>query len=70
MPVALFGHVGDGNFHLVILVDTNNQRDLDEAESINHRVVMRAIGMGGTSTGEHGIGSGNRAAVNPVRGVS
>ena len=58
MPIALFGHVGDGNFHLVILVDAKNQADLDEAEAINHRVVMRALAMGGTSTGEHGIGVG------------
>ena len=58
MPIALFGHVGDGNFHLVILVDPNNPRDLEEAEAINHRVVMRALAMAGTSTGEHGIGSG------------
>jgi D-lactate dehydrogenase (cytochrome) len=58
MPIALFGHVGDGNFHLVILVDAGNQHDLDEADAINQRLVMRALAMGGTSTGEHGIGIG------------
>ncbi|MDB5808837.1 MAG: linked oxidase, C-terminal domain protein 1 [Betaproteobacteria bacterium] len=58
MPIALFGHVGDGNFHLVILVDPANANDLAEAETINHRCVMRALAMGGTSTGEHGIGIG------------
>ena len=58
MPIALFGHVGDGNFHLVILVDANNKQDLDEAEALNRRVVMRALAMGGTSTGEHGVGIG------------
>ena len=58
MPIALFGHVGDGNFHLVILVDPDNQRDLDEADAINQRLVTRALKMGGTSTGEHGIGIG------------
>jgi D-lactate dehydrogenase (cytochrome) len=58
MPIALFGHVGDGNFHLVILVDPANEKDLAEADAINHRVVMRALAMSGTSTGEHGIGIG------------
>ncbi len=58
MPIALFGHVGDGNFHLVILVDPASPTDLDEAEAINDRVVRRALAMGGTSTGEHGVGIG------------
>jgi D-lactate dehydrogenase (cytochrome) len=58
MPVALFGHVGDGNFHLVILVDPGNPRDMDEAQALNTRVVQRALAMNGTCTGEHGIGFG------------
>jgi D-lactate dehydrogenase (cytochrome) len=58
IPVALFGHVGDGNFHLVIVVDPNNPAHHDEAEHLNHRVVERALAMDGTCTGEHGIGFG------------
>ncbi|MGZ5145790.1 MAG: FAD-linked oxidase C-terminal domain-containing protein, partial [Burkholderiales bacterium] len=58
MPIALFGHVGDGNFHLVILVDPENPADLEEGQAVNTRVVMRAIGMNGTCTGEHGVGFG------------
>jgi D-lactate dehydrogenase (cytochrome) len=58
IPVALFGHVGDGNFHLVVLIDPDNPAELDEAEALNGRVVMRALKMGGTCTGEHGIGIG------------
>jgi D-lactate dehydrogenase (cytochrome) len=58
IPIALFGHVGDGNFHLAIMVDPNNPRDLEEAERVNHNVVARALAMGGTCTGEHGIGYG------------
>jgi len=58
MPVALFGHVGDGNFHLVIPVDETRTADLEEAEAINRRVVSRALAMGGTCTGEHGVGFG------------
>ncbi|MBM3344438.1 MAG: FAD-binding protein [Betaproteobacteria bacterium] len=58
IPIALFGHVGDGNFHLAIVVDPNNPHDLEEAERVNHNVVARALSMGGTCTGEHGIGYG------------
>ncbi len=57
-PVALFGHVGDGNFHLVVLIDPHNPADVEEADALNQRVVMRALKMGGTCTGEHGIGIG------------
>ena len=58
MPVPMFGHVGDGNFHLVILIDPNNPADMEEAKSLNARLVERALAMGGTCTGEHGIGMG------------
>ena len=60
IPIALFGHVGDGNFHLVVLVDTGNEQDMKEAAWISQRVVERAIAMEGTCTGEHGIGLGKR----------
>ncbi len=58
MPIPLFGHSGDGNFHLMILVDPAKPAELAEAEAINHRVVERALAMDGTCTGEHGIGIG------------
>ena len=58
MPVALFGHVGDGNFHLLIPVRPESEADLAEARGINERVVNRALAMEGTCTGEHGIGFG------------
>ena len=54
----IVGHVGDGNFHLLLLVDTDNPDEMATAKGINDRLVKRAIEMGGTSTGEHGIGSG------------
>lgn len=60
IPIALFGHVGDGNFHLVVLVDRSNAQDMAEAAWISQRVVERAIAMEGTCTGEHGIGLGKR----------
>ena len=61
MPIPLFGHVGDGNFHCVILVDPNNEADVDEAKAFNVRVVKRALAMEGTCTGEHGIGIGKQS---------
>ncbi|MGD9953785.1 MAG: FAD-linked oxidase C-terminal domain-containing protein [Burkholderiales bacterium] len=60
MPVPLFGHVGDGNFHLVILVDPASPSDMEEAKALNLRVVKRALAMEGTCTGEHGIGIGKQ----------
>ena len=61
MPIPLFGHVGDGNFHLVILIDPDSTADMEEAKAINARVVKRALAMEGTCTGEHGIGIGKQS---------
>ena len=58
MPVTLVGHVGDGNFHLLFLIDPESEAERHEAEAINERMVMRALAMDGTCTGEHGIGLG------------
>jgi D-lactate dehydrogenase (cytochrome) len=58
VKAALVGHVGDGNFHLVYLIDPNNRAEIDEAARLNERMVLRAIAMDGTCTGEHGIGWG------------
>jgi D-lactate dehydrogenase (cytochrome) len=57
-PVCLVGHAGDGNFHLVCLLDPANPAELDEARRLNDRMVARALAMGGTCTGEHGVGYG------------
>jgi D-lactate dehydrogenase (cytochrome) len=58
IPYALVGHVGDGNFHLVFMIDPNEPAELAEACKINDRMVARALAMEGTSTGEHGVGYG------------
>ncbi|NVK33787.1 MAG: FAD-binding protein [Rhodobacteraceae bacterium] len=55
---TLVGHVGDGNFHLLVLVDENNQQEIDATEAMIERMNYRAIDMGGTCTGEHGVGQG------------
>jgi D-lactate dehydrogenase (cytochrome) len=52
----IVGHVGDGNFHLVVLFDPNNKEERKLADALTERVSLRAIRMGGTCTGEHGIG--------------
>ena len=57
-PSAIVGHVGDGNFHAVCLLDPNDSREFVEASEFSDRTVQRALAMGGTCTGEHGIGSG------------
>ena len=57
-PVCLVGHAGDGNFHVIYLIDPANPAELDEARRLNERMVARALGMGGTCTGEHGVGYG------------
>jgi D-lactate dehydrogenase (cytochrome) len=58
MIAPILGHVGDGNFHVQFIVDPNDQAQLDKAEEINGRMVHRAISLGGTCTGEHGVGIG------------
>ena len=58
IPWGIVGHVGDGNFHAVFMIDPASEAELAEAEAINERIVRRAIAMEGTCTGEHGIGMG------------
>jgi D-lactate dehydrogenase (cytochrome) len=58
LPAPLAGHAGDGNFHLVILVNPDDPAELAEVEALNARLVKRAQAMGGTCTGEHGVGLG------------
>jgi D-lactate dehydrogenase (cytochrome) len=59
----LVGHAGDGNFHLMFMVDRQDARELQVVEELNQRMVERALRMGGTCTGEHGVGVGKRKAL-------
>lgn len=56
LPCPIFGHVGDGNFHCVIVANPNDPLEMEEAERLNQRVMQRALNMDGTCTGEHGVG--------------
>jgi D-lactate dehydrogenase (cytochrome) len=68
LTAPIVGHVGDGNFHLLILMDPNQPADQAEAERLNERLVKRALAMGGTITGEHGIGLGKKKFMNAEHG--
>ncbi|CAB5092412.1 D-Lactate dehydrogenase, cytochrome c-dependent (EC [Olavius algarvensis associated proteobacterium Delta 3] len=56
----VFGHAGDGNLHVVLVGAPEDSKEWEKLESINHAVVQRAVEIGGTCTGEHGIGIGKR----------
>ena len=58
IEAPLLGHVGDGNFHLILLVDANDPEDMKRVHDFNERLIDRALSMGGTCSGEHGIGLG------------
>jgi D-lactate dehydrogenase (cytochrome) len=58
--IAAVGHVGDGNFHLGLLIDPQSEAELAEADALNDRLVARAIRLEGTCSGEHGIGMGKK----------
>ncbi len=61
LQAPLVGHVGDGNFHLLMLVDNEEPKELAEAKRLHERLVHRALELEGTCTGEHGVGMGKRS---------
>ncbi len=68
MPIPLFGHVGDGNFHCMVLIRPDSAADLAEAKAFNARLVDRALALEGTCTGEHGIGAGKIGSLRKEHG--
>jgi D-lactate dehydrogenase (cytochrome) len=58
LVAPILGHVGDGNFHLTLLVDMNDGKEVETARMLCERLVERALAMDGTCTGEHGVGQG------------
>jgi len=60
IPSFLVGHIGDGNFHYAFLIDPDEPGEFDQVQELSGRMVQRAIEMGGTCTGEHGVGIGKQ----------
>jgi D-lactate dehydrogenase (cytochrome) len=58
LTAPIVGHVGDGNFHVVVVMDLEDAAEVARCKAFNERLVMRALAMDGTCTGEHGIGYG------------
>lgn len=58
LTAPILGHAGDGNFHVVFLINPDDTEEVAEAERLNERLVMRALALDGTCTGEHGVGLG------------
>jgi len=70
LVAPIVGHVGDGNFHVLVLMDVNDPAEIKKTERFVARLNMRAIGMDGTCTGEHGIGQGKVAYLDHELGHS
>jgi D-lactate dehydrogenase (cytochrome) len=68
LQAPIVGHVGDGNFHVTLLVDPADPDQLAEARRLNERMIERSLAFGGTTTGEHGVGSGKIAYVEQEHG--
>lgn len=64
----ILGHVGDGNFHAILLVDPDNVAEIKEAKRLAHLMAERALKLGGTITGEHGIGMGKKSLMTEEHG--
>ena len=61
LTAPILGHVGDGNFHLTMLVDLADAAEVAGAKTLHERLIARALAMDGTCTGEHGVGQGKMA---------
>ncbi|MBP0484242.1 FAD-binding oxidoreductase [Sagittula salina] len=68
IPGPILGHVGDGNFHAILLIDPENTDDLDRAKALSTGMAERALALGGTCTGEHGVGIGKKAFMTAEHG--
>jgi len=68
LEAPIVGHVGDGNFHVTLLIDPDDASHIAEARRLNGRMVERALALGGTTTGEHGVGHGKIAYIEQEHG--
>ena len=69
IPGPILGHVGDGNFHAILLIERGNTAEANEAKRLAARMAERALRLGGTVTGEHGIGIGKLAYMQAEHGA-
>lgn len=69
MIAPIIGHVGDGNFHVGFLIDPAKPEELEEAKRLTHSMNKRAIRLGGTVTGEHGVGVGKKKYMEEEHGA-
>jgi D-lactate dehydrogenase (cytochrome) len=70
IPGPILGHVGDGNFHAILLVEPGNSAEMQVAKSLSHRMAERALALGGTISGEHGIGFGKLDLMDAEHGAA
>jgi len=56
IPIVNFGHAGDGNIHVNLMVDRSNEEEYRRAESLAREIFRVTLGLGGTISGEHGVG--------------
>ncbi|WP_421703675.1 FAD-binding oxidoreductase [Aliiroseovarius sp.] len=70
IPGPILGHVGDGNFHAILLVDPTNEVEMAEAKRLAARMSERALDLGGTVTGEHGVGMGKLSYMEAEHGAA
>lgn len=67
---GIVGHVGDGNYHVALMIDLNNKEEVEKAHQLNEHIVYYALERGGTCTGEHGVGVGKRKYLQREHGES
>jgi D-lactate dehydrogenase (cytochrome) len=70
LMAPIVGHVGDGNFHLTLLIDMDDADEVKRAKALNQRLVERALAMDGTCTGEHGVGQGKMKYLEAEHGAA
>ena len=69
-PATMVGHVGDGNFHVLCVIDPQNPAELEEVGRFSERTVQRALRMAGTCSGEHGVGLGKMKYLEDEHGAA
>ncbi|WP_163969678.1 FAD-binding oxidoreductase [Oceanobacillus halotolerans] len=67
---GIWGHIGDGNFHTIVMFNSKMEGEREKAEYTNEALAKRAIEVGGTCTGEHGVGLGKRKYQEQEHGVA